>query len=142
MTIRTVISRLNWGFIGAMLYCAIFWAVLIALLTGCASLPPEQRVEETVYQSLHLADTLQTLQIARHPESYWEAVNPIMGHHPTQGRVLEVMASEAVLHALVTQALVDRPLWAQRSWQALSIGWSAANVNRNARIGLTLSLRR
>ena len=114
----------------------------VLLLTGCASLPFEQRAEETVYQSLHVADTLQTLQIARHPESYYEAINPIMGHHPSQGRVLAVMASEAVLHGLVTQSIVDQPIWAQRSWQAVSIGWSAANIHRNAQIGLTLSLRR
>jgi hypothetical protein len=111
-------------------------ALILTSCTGCASLPYEQRTEEGVYQALHLADMMQSLDIKNHP-GHHEA-NPILGPHPNDGQVLAYFAAEAGLHYAVTKALYDgdAPMWAQRLWQGAWIYWEADNVYTNNQHGI------
>ena len=115
-------------------------ALLLASFAGCASLPPEQRAEEAIYQALHGIDTLQTLQI-HNGAACWEN-NPILGRYPSQGEIYAYMASEAVLHAIVTQTLADHdaPMWVQRVWEVSSVVIAAGRVRQNHRIGVPVKL--
>ena len=87
---------------------------------------------EVVWQGLHVIDWGQTLEIARQPEDYWE-VNPIMGRHPSVGRVNLYMGVSAVVHGVVSWVLPDE---VRKWWQYVSIGVSGACVARNFNIGL------
>jgi hypothetical protein len=107
---------------------------------GCATLPPEQRAEEAAYQSLHLVDTLQTLQIHNGYSSYEQS--PVLGRHPSQTAIVAYMAAEAGLHAIVTEQLSERgaPIWVQRVWAGASIGFTALTVRHNMQTGIPLVL--
>lgn len=110
------------------LVCALF-------LTACA-LPPEQRAYEAAYQTLHVADTLQTLDIKRHPWAH--ETNPVLGKHPKDAEIIAYMAAEAALHYLITDQLAkhDAPIWLQRFWHGASITLAASTVTENHIIGL------
>lgn len=105
--------------------------VLAALMTGCASLPREQRTYEATYQALHVVDTIQTLRIRKTPGTY--ETNPLLGKHPTDTEVIAYMAAEAVAHAYITKTLADSnaPMWLQRAWHFTSVSWNGWLVISN-----------
>jgi hypothetical protein len=93
-------------------------------------------VTEWVYQGAALADMLTTLDIARHPNLAEE--NPLMGQHPTDGRVLGYFAVTGALHYLVTRELVRESVPAPlvQTWEALGIGLEVGMVAHNYSTGL------
>jgi hypothetical protein len=107
-----------------------------AVLCGCASLSREQLILEGSYQALHVADTIQTLNIKK-DNGYWER-NPILGRHPSDTEVIAYMAGEAIAHALISKTLADRnaPDWLQRLWHYSSVSWNGALVISNHKRGL------
>lgn len=111
-------------------------ACLPLLLAACQSMPPADRAAELAYQSLHVVDTLQTLDIARHPGHY--ETNPILGRYPSRGEILAYMAGEAALHLIVSDQLArrDAPAWMRSAWHVTSVGMATNTVRSNARIGL------
>ena len=109
--------------------------ILALCLTACAGMPRA----ELAYQAVHAVDTLQTLQIARHPKCYAENDQAwLIGAHPSEGDVLAWGIGLAALHAAVMKALADReaPRWIQAGWQMVTLGMPAYDVAHNARIGL------
>lgn len=113
-------------------YLAIL-AFLIVLCAGCAW-SPETRIEEGAFQAAHLADTLQTVTIVKHPREFRESFSSgLIGNYPTMGPALGLMGGEAVAHAAVTAALVHfgAPLWVDRSWQALTLVCQMGVVRAN-----------
>jgi hypothetical protein len=112
-----------------------FIAVIILVLTPViaqAGWDYEDSGREVVWQGLHVIDWGQTLEIARHPGNYYEA-NPIMGRHPSLGRVNLYMGASAVVHAGISYVLPeDMRKW----WQYVSIGVSGACVAHNFNMGL------
>jgi hypothetical protein len=113
-------------------------ALLLALcLTGCASLSTETRVEEAAWQALNVVDTAQTVQIAQHPDRYWETgtMRPFTGRHPSTGEALGWMAAFAVGHYAITNALQDHPTL-QRFWEAVTLGSKAYVVIGNHSLGI------
>ena len=115
--------------------------VLSLAFVGCATLPTEQRAEEATYQALLVSDTIQSINGAvAHPDVYRET-NRILPSHPNAVQTIAVMGAQAALHGLVTQQLYNRnaPIWAQRIWQAVTIGMEADTVRGNWQIGLRLS---
>ena len=110
--------------------------VLLILLSGCASLRPEQRNTEIAYQALHIVDTLQTLDIKNHNDVVES--NHILGYRPTDAKIISYMAAESVLHFAITTQLASHgaPLWLQRTWGMASIGLTARVVAVNFRLGL------
>jgi hypothetical protein len=97
----------------------------------------ETKVEEALYQALHLIDTSQTIYIAKHPDQFYESAWAI-GKHPSESRVIGYMALDAVGHAAVTATLVslNAPRWLTRTWELVTIGDSAHCVGNNFRIGI------
>jgi len=93
-------------------------------------------VTEWVYQGAAFADMLTTLDISRHPNLVEE--NPLMGQHPSDGKVLGYFAATGVLHYLVTRELVREnvPAPIVQTWEALGIGLEVGLVAHNYSIGL------
>ncbi len=93
-------------------------------------------VTEWVYQGSAFADMLTTLDISRHPNLVEE--NPLMGQHPSDGKVLGYFAVTGVLHYLVTRELVREnvPAPIVQTWEALGIGLEVGMVAHNYSIGL------
>lgn len=89
---------------------------------------------ELVFQALLIADWKQTRQIARQPERYFER-NPILGRHPSEGRVNSYMLTAGVLHWVISEKL--SPKWRER-WQLVSLHIQANVVYQNYEIGLGL----
>ena len=84
-----------------------------------------------------------TLDIAAHPEQYHEK-NPIIGRHPSRGRVNLYMGASALLHPLVTYLLPEQadilgfeinPRWV---WLGGTIATSGVCVINNNAIGLKM----
>ena len=120
----------------------ILWALLFALFAGAASAGDwgtETKVEESLYQALHLIDTAQTLYISKHPDRFYEVESAwAIGRHPSPSRVIGYMALDAAGHAAITATLVslNAPSWVTRTWELLTIGDSAHCVGNNFRIGI------
>lgn len=91
---------------------------------------------ELGWQALHFADWMQTLEIARKPEEYFER-NVFLGRHPSTGEVNAYMASTAVLHLLVS-AWLDKPY--RTAWQGITIVEVGIAVWNNHDIGLSVTL--
>lgn len=114
-----------------------------------ADVPRETIAEETLFQAVHLIDTAQTLGIS-HTPCHWDHrgqecpaeafAGALIGHHPSDRSVWALMGTEAVLHLAVTAGLyrAGAPMWVQRGWQAVTIGFQLADDDRNVRIGLRL----
>jgi hypothetical protein len=111
-------------------------------LTGCAQWSTETKVEEAVYQMVHVVDVLQTLAIANHYGCYQEEgdVHELYGAHPNRTQVLTWGVADSALHAGVTHLLENHTStrWPQRVWQALTIGSVASVVHHNWELGLRL----
>lgn len=134
-----------------------WWLALVlfaACLPGCAMFPREQttRRAEVAWITLDAIDTLQTMQIAKHPECFHEH-NPIASalygsDHPTVSRVAVTNVALALLHPVVSRWLDDGyenasddtvGLWAfgRIGWHGLSLLGSGRAVLGNFSIGLT-----
>jgi hypothetical protein len=99
----------------------------------------ETKVEEILYQSLHVVDSAQTVYIAGHPDQYFEKESAwAIGRHPSEAYVIKFMATESAIHVAVTAALVtaSAPRWLTRTWELLTIGDSAHCVFNNHSIGI------
>ena len=89
---------------------------------------------ELAFQALLFADWKQTRQIARQPDRYYER-NPILGKHPSVGRVDTYMVASGVLHWIISAKL--SPKWREQ-FQLVSISMQANVVQQNYEIGLGL----
>jgi hypothetical protein len=117
----------------------MLWALIFAGAAHAGEFTTETIIEETVYQSLHVIDTAQTVYIARHPDQYYERVSDwAIGHHPSEAGVIRFMAADAVFHIAVTTALVklDAPRWVTRTWELLTIANTGNCVRGNVKIGI------
>ncbi len=119
----------------------IMFAVIVVLigLGGCVEFDHKWTKEnsrlETTYQLLHAADVVQTLQLHNHPEL--REANPLLGDHPTQGKIGAFYLISAYGHAYTTDALdAHVPRWACRTWQALTLVDAAEAVRHNYQLGL------
>ena len=89
---------------------------------------------QLAYYTLHTVDWLQTRYIAKRPEKYYES-NPLIGTHPSIGRVNTYFAVTAVINTLVPYAL---PKPYRTYWQGGMIGIEAVCIGSNARLGVKL----
>jgi hypothetical protein len=94
-------------------------------------------VTEWVYQGASFADMLTTIDIAKHPNQYYE-INPILGKHPSVGLVVGYFSTTHVLHYLITREMVREnvPAPIVQTWEALGIGLEVGLVAHNYQIGL------
>lgn len=106
---------------------------------------PRPVVEESLYQTLHAVDTLQTIQIGKSNGRYYEGqLAYALTKVPKVGPTLAYMGAIAAGHALVTaeRELVEHnaPTWAVRTWEVVTLGWSADSVQHNFSVGVKLRI--
>jgi hypothetical protein len=110
------------------------------LLSGCAS--AQWTTADTIRQgaivALQAADYFQTRTIAT--ETYpgtdcprWTEQNPILGEHPSVGKVNAFFITAIAANALVSYLLP--PTW-RMGWQYISIGYEGNVVLDNYRAGI------
>ena len=114
-------------------------AVLILLLSSVANATEldwkwtkTDTAIQATWTAMHVIDWSQTRKIAKEPRFYSEP-NPILGEHPSVGRVDSYMAISAVANLGVAYAL---PKPYRRYFQVLSIGMTGKGVFLNFDIGL------
>ena len=86
---------------------------------------------ETAYFSLALVDWRQTQDISRHSEL--QEVNPILGKHPSNGKINSYFLCATITHFVISSYL---PREYRTTWQESSILFEFAVVGHNARLGL------
>lgn len=116
----------------------------ILLFFGCGSWNKTEITKEIAWETLHAIDWRQTLQIAGDPDNHYESgpARYFIGEHPSTGDVNTFMATTAILHPIITNALPRKYTIGgfelkPRAWfQNISIGGSAYLVGVNFSIGL------
>jgi len=112
------------------------YVLAILLLVACPAHADEWTKEDTyreaAYLALHVADWGQTLEVANHPDEYHET-NPVLGSHPSRGRVNAYFIATGILHPVVSYVL-PRPY--RELWQYGTIGIEIICVGNNAAIGV------
>ena len=89
---------------------------------------------QIVYTTLHFIDWWQTLDIARNPDK-WSETNPILGDHPSVGRVNAYFTLTLIGHTAISYIL---PKDYRRIWQVVWIGIEAGYVVHNYRAGIRI----
>ena len=119
---------------------------------SAAAFDSETAAEEGIFQLSHLADTAQTLGIARTPcftpRPGWTTcpgeniAEHLIGRHPSDRSVWALMGAEAAAHLAVTVGLerAHAPRWLLRSWEGVTIAVQTADDAKNASIGLAWHL--
>ena len=107
--------------------------IFLLLLTGCATDPWSKAdiQREAAYMAVTVVDLGQTMDIKNHPEL--KEMNPILGEHPSDGRIKTHFAVSSLIHVLMVHYL---PASWRPAFQYLGIGWEAALAGNNYRLGL------
>lgn len=112
--------------------------VLLFMLTGCAALG---RTDEKVWQGLHVVDAIQTDRIVGN-SCYQEGhalTRSIVGTEPTHARVAAWAIGGAVVHAGVTEALIDADLpRAATAWEWLSLADTGYSIEQGWKVGVRI----
>jgi hypothetical protein len=90
---------------------------------------------EWVYQSAAFVDMLTTLDI-RHTKL--QELNPILGPHPSDAKVVGYFAAAGLLHWAITRELVREnvPAPIVQTWEGLGIALEVGVVGHNYSLGL------
>ena len=107
----------------------------------------EDTYREMAYLMAHGADWSQTQYIQGHPK--YRELNPILGAHPSRGRVNNYFLAAGLLHPLISYSIPSiveyfggSPETAQdvrKWWQLGSAAFEAGVVGRNAHMGIGFS---
>lgn len=89
---------------------------------------------EIVYVGLHLVDWGQTLDIENHPGLY--ETNPILGKHPSRGKINAMFFTGLVLQPIIAHALPHK--W-RKAWIGSGIMLEAGCVGNNIHVGIGAS---
>lgn len=116
-----------WPKTATIAYAVAWIALLIYALWGKPAhgdeLSGEEIKAEIAWQMLHAYDMSQTYHsVVRAPHCFQEK-NPILGKHPSDGKLLAFAVAASGLHFGVTKILAnnDAPVWLRRTWQLVSI---------------------
>lgn len=119
-------------------YCII--TILLILWLSSPTLAAElwtkaDMAREAAFVAVTVIDWSQTLKTADHPEK-WTENNPILGEHPSRGKVNTYFPAGILLHAVIAYAL-PRPY--REWWQYTWIGVETAAVGKNLSVGIGIS---
>lgn len=89
---------------------------------------------QAAFVAVAVADWGQTLCIANNPDRFYET-NPLLGIHPSRGRVNTYFPIVIGLHTAVAVAL---PPTYRRWWQLIWIGIETGTIMNNASMGIKL----
>ena len=145
----------------------IMWALFVLLILSIFNATPAHAdetnpnaptpVTEWVYQGAAFADMLTTLDIKNHGPSCspgmmniygtgkpsvcgggLQEMNPILGTHPSDGKIVGYFAATGLLHWALTRELVREnvPAPIVQTWEGLGIALEVSMVAHNYSIGL------
>lgn len=89
---------------------------------------------QVAYTVLHLIDWGQTRYISKHPNEHYE-INPLIGKHPSIGRVNTFMISSLILHTGISYLL---PSKYRRMWQISTGTVKSGLIIHNDSIGIKI----
>ena len=113
----------------------ILWTVFVGVPSNSFAFDEWSKrdyILQATWTVLHIVDWGQTLDIAKNPQQYHEN-NPILGGHPSVGRVNSYMAAGLIINPLIVHVLPSK--W-RPYFQGLSIGVTTGCVVNNYRVGL------
>ena len=119
-----------------LLLCSIF-------LFGFDSFNKEEITLGAMQLGVAAIDYQQTKVISRNPDEYFET-NPVMGRHPSEGRVTTVFLATAVAYVAVAYVLPrEITIWSitlhpRMYWQLLWLGSESEAVFSNWRSGIRI----
>lgn len=131
------LNRLGEALMTALLVMALLCMTLVFQSAHANDLTTDVAIytAEAAYQGLALVDMGTTLDIRKHPG--FSETNPILGRHPSDGKVIGYFAACGISHAVITHSLVNAG-WTKTAaaWEAASIGMELNFVDHNYTIGL------
>ena len=91
---------------------------------------------EYAYFAAEAADCSTTLDIKNHKNLQEE--NPILGPHPSDGKIIGACTASMLIHSAITYELVDQgvPQAIIKTWEWISIGVEAGFAAHNYSLGL------
>lgn len=89
---------------------------------------------QVAYTALLAMDCAQTRWGASHP-SQFEEINPILGKHPSKGKINNVCVATGIGHFGISYVL---PIGARRLWQSGGIIIEAFAVGNNKSVGVKM----
>jgi len=117
--------------------------ISVFFIVGCAGMrgprdpwTTTDTVLQVTYSALHIMDWSQTLHIARNSEKYYET-NPILGEHPSTGRVNTYFAVTLLANTVIPMHL-NKPY--RNIWQGIWIINQYTYVQHNRRISIGITL--
>ena len=114
--------------------------ILALFIATTASAKDKWTTKNTILQSTFAAVTVidwaQTLHAARNPDKFTET-NPILGSHPSKGRVNAYFPLYIASHTYIATK-IDEPY--RTLWQSFYIIWEVDAVNNNRTQGIGFSL--
>ena len=96
---------------------------------------------QLAYTTVHVMDWLQTRQIAANPDK-WHETNPVLGEHPSKGKVDAYFATTLVAHTAISYLLpkevdvMGYKVPARNIWQMVWIGVEVGYVAHNYSLGI------
>ncbi len=115
----------------------ILAALLIAVLSAPARADEWSKTDiglQAAATALMVVDWGQTLKAASQTDKYCE-MNPILGKHPSRGRVNTYFATAIIGHAAISHIL---PQDYRRIWQSVFIGVELAATSINYQAGVKI----
>jgi len=113
--------------------------LLVIILVLIPSMAMSWDSKDTYYQSAVITalavDMAQTLHISKNPNKYYE-INPLLGKHPSQDKVIGYFLGGMIAHTVVAMAL---PPEYRRVWQCVWIGIEGAVIYNNYNIGVKIA---
>lgn len=107
-------------------------ALLIISTSAYAAWSRPDTYREIASESLLFIDYSQTYNIANTPDRFYEH-NPILGRHPSIGRVNLYFISSMILHPIISYIL---PSKVRPYFQYITIGIETSCIANNMRVGI------
>ena len=108
------------------------FALPLALIASPVAAEPLPDLEY-VWQALNIVDAAQTIHCVRTIDGCYEA-NPLLGKHPSTGKIIAFKAANGVGHLLVTRYLQKHKPHLVKKWEIISIGIQGTVVVANLRV--------
>jgi len=102
----------------------------IFLFTSCATWSKGDKIREATWMVLHVVDYKQTQYAMDRPDEFKE-LNPLLGEHPSEGRLNTLAIVGGLFHILVTDYLEEN----RTLWQNITIGLKVVCVVNNYYVG-------
>lgn len=94
------------------------------------------KIRETIFLTVDTMDWLQTRNIARNPDKYYEKTSFIYGSHPSVGKVNNLFLAGALLHVGFANTLCSKP---RENFQYITIFLELLTVIENRKLGISMA---